>query len=115
MGTNIVANSRFNEDDASRLGPDFDRDQMAEMFRAKGMHPSRAAEIILSGVKKKRRIFVGLDAVLMDLAQRITPMHYEWLLPISNLPLYIMRNTRPLRDLPAEPESTASYQGQPKT
>ena len=109
VGTNIVANSRFNEDDASRLGPDFDRDQMAEMFRAKGMHPSRAAEIILSGVKKKKkRIFVGLDAVLMDLAQRITPMHYEWLLPIINLPLYLMRNTRPLRDLPAEPDSSAS-------
>ena len=53
VGTNIVANSRFNEDDASRLGPDFDRDRMAEMFKAR-MHPSRAAEIILSGVKKKK-------------------------------------------------------------
>ena len=109
VGTNIVANSRFNQDDASRLRPDFDRDQMAEMFKAKGMHPSRAAEIILDGVKKrKRRIFVGIDAVMMDLAQRITPMHYERLLPIINLPLFLMRNTRPLRGLPAEPDSPSS-------
>jgi hypothetical protein len=78
---------------------------MAEMFRTKGMHPSRAAEIILNGVKrKKRRIFVGIDAKLMDLAQRITPMHYEWLLPVINVPLFFLRNKQPLKDLPAEPQ-----------
>ena len=70
VGTNIVANSRFNEDDASG-NPDFDRDRMAKMFKAKDAS-SRATEIILSGVKRKKRIFVGLDAVLMDVAQRIT-------------------------------------------
>jgi short-subunit dehydrogenase len=105
IGTNILANSRFSTDDAGLLGDDFNKDEMAEMFRTKGMHPSRAAEIILNGVKrKKRRIFVGIDAKLMDLAQRITPMHYEWLLPVINVPLFFLRNKRPLKDLPAEPQ-----------
>ena len=106
IGTNIVANSRFNEeDDATFLRQDnVDVDEMAEMFRTGGMHPSRAAQIILNGVqRKKRRIFVGLDAKLMDLAQRITPMHYEWLLPVINAPLYLLRSKKPLPDLPEEP------------
>lgn len=106
IGTNIVANARFNEeDDATFLRQDdVDVDEMAKMFKTGGMHPSRAAQIILNGVqRKKRRIFVGLDATLMDLAQRITPMHYEWLLPVINAPLYLLRNKKPLQDLPEEP------------
>ena len=106
IGTNIVANARFNEeDDATFLRQDdVDVDEMAKMFKTGGMHPSRAAQIILNGVqRKKRRIFVGLDAKLMDLAQRITPMHYEWLLPVINAPLYLLRNKKPLQDLPEEP------------
>ena len=106
IGTNIVSNSRFNdEDEATFLRQDnVDIDELAEMFRTGGMHPSRAAQIILDGVKRgKRRIFVGLDAKLMDLAQRITPMHYEWLLPVINAPLYLLRNKKPLKDLPEEP------------
>lgn len=104
IGTNIVANSRFNEEDDSKFMRQDNVDEMADMFRSGGMHPSRAAQIILDGVtRKKRRIFVGLDAKLMDLAQRITPMHYEWLLPVINLPLYFLRNKKPLKDLPAEP------------
>jgi len=106
VGTNILANSRFNTDQPGRFGADFNKDEMAEMFRTKGMHPSRAASIILNGVKgNKRRIFVGLDAKLMDLAQRLTPMHYEWLLPLINLPLWLLRNKKPLKHLPAEPNS----------
>jgi len=109
VGTNIVANSRFNE--KATLGKDkkLDKQEMADFFRAKGMHPSQAANIILNGVRRnKRRIFVGLDAKLMDLAARITPMHYEWLLPVINLPLMVLRNKKSLRDLPAEPENPAS-------
>jgi len=106
VGTNILANSRFNTDQPGRFGADFNKDEMAEMFRTKGMHPSRAASIILNGVKgNKRRIFVGLDAKLMDLAQRLTPMHYEWLLPLINLPLWLLRNKKPLKHMPAEPDS----------
>ncbi|MEM7001369.1 MAG: SDR family oxidoreductase [Pseudomonadota bacterium] len=105
IGTNIIANAKFNEEDEGFLQQDnVDVDEMANMFRTRGMHPSRAAEIILNGVKRnKRRIFVGLDAKLMDLAQRITPMHYEGLLPLINVPLYFLRNRRPLKDLPEEP------------
>ncbi|MEM9623189.1 MAG: SDR family oxidoreductase [Pseudomonadota bacterium] len=106
IGTNIVSNARFNEEDeATFLRQDnVDVDEMANMFKTGGMHPSRAAQIILNGVKRgKRRIFVGLDAKLMDLAQRITPMHYEWLLPVINVPLYFLRNKKPLADLPEEP------------
>ena len=104
IGTNIVANSRFNEEDDSKFLRQDNVDEMADMFRSGGMHPSRAAQIILDGVtRNKPRIFVGLDAKLMDLAQRITPMHYEWLLPVINLPLYLLRNKKPLKDLPAEP------------
>ena len=104
IGTNIVANSRFNEEDDSKFLRQDNVDEMADMFRSGGMHPSRAAQIILDGVtRNKRRIFVGLDAKLMDLAQRITPMHYEWLLPLINFPLYLLRNKKPLKDLPAEP------------
>ena len=104
IGTNIVANSRFNEEDDSKFLRQDNVDEMADMFRSGGMHPSRAAQIILDGVtRNKRRIFVGLDARLMDLAQRITPMHYEWLLPVINFPLYLLRNKKPLKDLPAEP------------
>lgn len=106
VGTNILANSRFNTDQPGRFGEEFNKDEMAEMFRTKGMHPSRAASIILNGVRgNKRRIFVGLDAKLMDLAQRLTPMHYEWLLPLINLPLWLLRNKKPLKHLPAEPDS----------
>ena len=104
VGTNIIDNSRFNIDDERFMNQQIDKDKMAERFRTGGMHPSRAAEIILKGVKQnKRRIFVGLDAKLMDLAQRITPMHYEWLLPIINLPLYLIRNKKPLRGMPRDP------------
>ena len=106
IGTNIVANARFNEEDDAQFmqREDMDVDEMANMFRTGGMHPSRAAQIILDGVqRKKRRIFVGLDAKLMDIAQRITPMHYDWLLPVINAPLYFLRNKKPLKDLPKEP------------
>ena len=104
IGTNIISNSRINTEDAEFLGEDVDADKMAEMFKTGGMHPSRAAEIILNGVKRnKRRIFVGLDAKLIDIAQRITPMHYDWLLPVILAPLFFLRNKKPLKDLPQEP------------
>jgi hypothetical protein len=62
------------------------------------MHPSRAAQIILAGVlKNKKRIFVGLDAKLMDLSQRLLPMHYEKLFPFFLLPITILRNKKPVK------------------
>jgi hypothetical protein len=71
---------------------------MAEFFRNNGMHPSRASNIILKGVlKNKSRIFIGADAKLMDLSQRLTPMHYDKLFPLFTLPLMLLRNKKPLR------------------
>ena len=89
----------------SLLAPsDATHEEQGAAFREHGMHPSRAAQIILSGVRKRRgRIFVGLDAKLIDLAQRITPMHYEKLLPLIFLPLTLLRNKKALKELPAEP------------
>ncbi|MGB1191198.1 MAG: SDR family oxidoreductase, partial [Pseudomonadales bacterium] len=51
IGTNIVANSRFNEEeiatDRKLLGVNGSQEEMATLFRDNGMHPSRAADIIL--------------------------------------------------------------------
>ena len=104
IGTNIVSNSRFNEQDfedgETLISNAHSKDEMAEMFRSKGMHPSRAAEVILQGVRKKRtRIFIGLDAKMIDIAQRLLPMHYEKLLPFLLLPLTLLRNKKPLKGL----------------
>ena len=62
------------------------------------MDPDHAAKIILKGVKKdKKRIFVGLDAKLMETAQRIAPQHYLKIIPFIlflTLPFYIKRIMR---------------------
>ena len=83
IGTNIAADARFdeenfNQDDTQVSNSIFTRNapksqkEMGDLFREGGMHPSKAAEIILNGVKKnKTRIFIGLDAKLLDLSQRI--------------------------------------------
>ena len=107
IGTNIIKNSRFTEtDDAedqqkSLLGINGSQTEMSDLFRNNGMHPSRAAQIILDGVTRRRsRIFIGLDAKLMDLAQRISPMHYDKLMPLFMIPITLLRNKKPLKDLP---------------
>ena len=111
IGTNIAADARFdeenfNQDDTQVSNSIFTRNapksqkEMGDLFREGGMHPSKAAEIILNGVKKnKTRIFIGLDAKLLDLSQRIFPKHYHktWALfmPLS----MIFRDKKPLKSL----------------
>ena len=74
IGTNIAATARmsdedFNRDDGARdsiftRNAPKSQQEMGDLFREGGMHPSKAAEIILKGVRKnKSRIFIGLDAV----------------------------------------------------
>jgi len=64
------------------------------------MHPSKAAEIILKGVRKnKSRIFIGLDAKLLDLSQRLFPKHYHKTWKFFMLPLMIFRDKKPLKSL----------------
>ncbi len=76
------------------------------MFKESGMHPSRAAQIILDGVQKKRpRIFVGLDAKLIEISQRLFPQNYLRTWPFIFLPMFLRNKLlkKPLSDLPAEP------------
>ena len=112
IGTNIASKARVSESKAStstmerlirklfKLGSS--REELGVFFRKNGMHPSRAAQIILNGVLKKRsRIMVGADAKLMDLCQRLAPVRYEMLFPFFTMPLTLLRNKKPLKGLPS--------------
>lgn len=110
IGTNILSSAKRMQSADAQSGGFLGRKPMSqqeqgEAFRNHGMHPSRAAEIILDGVKRKRsRIFVGLDAKLIDWSQRLFPMHYEKLWPLIFIPLTLLRNKKGLPELPAEPK-----------
>ena len=111
IGTNIAADARFdeenfNQDDIQVSNSIFTRNapksqkEMGDLFREGGMHPSKAAEIILNGVKKnKTRIFIGLDAKLLDLSQRIFPKHYHKTWALFMPLLMIFRDKKPLKSL----------------
>ena len=108
IGTNILASAKREESapDLSLVnivGKNLSQEEQGKIFRENGMHPSRAAQIILEGVKaKKSRILVGLDAIVMDLSQRLTPTHYQKLWPFLLLPLFVFRRLlrRPISGLP---------------
>ena len=113
IGTNIVTNARMNKSEESAnsmqrlvgkvMGLGNSQEELAAFFRNNGMHASRASQIILDGVRKNRsRIMVGADAKLMDLSQRLTPMHYEKLFPFFTLPLTLLRNKKPIAGVPIE-------------
>ena len=109
IGTNIAATARMSDEDFkdnetrssifARNAPKTQQ-EMGELFREGGMHPSKAAKIILNGVKKnKTRIFIGLDAKLLDLSQRLFPKHYHktWIFFMPLLTLF--RNKKPLKSI----------------
>ena len=109
IGTNIAATARMSDEDFkdnetrssifARNAPKTQM-EMGELFREGGMHPSKAAQIILNGVKKnKSRIFIGLDAKLLDLSQRLFPKHYHktWLFFIPLLTMF--RDKKPLKSI----------------
>jgi short-subunit dehydrogenase len=103
IGTNIVLDAKFDKDFlSSNTSKTKEKDsdpitiqEFGSTFRDTGMSPDKAAKIILKGVKKnKKRIFVGLDAKVMEIAQRITPSHFMKLIPFLNLlifPYFIKR------------------------
>ena len=110
IGTNIAATARMNEEDFNRdegaRDSIFTRNapktqkEMGDLFREGGMHPSKAAEIILNGVRKnKSRIFIGLDAKLLDMSQRWFPRHYHKTWKFFMVPLMIFRDKKPLKSL----------------
>ena len=108
IGTNILASAKREESApdlnlVNIVGKNLSQEEQGKIFRENGMHPSRAAQIILEGVKaKKSRILVGLDAIVMDLSQRLTPTHYQKLWPFLLLPLFVFRRhlRRPISGLP---------------
>ena len=108
IGTNILASAKREESSpdlslVNIVGKNVSQEEQGKIFRENGMHPSRAAQIILEGVKaKKSRILVGLDAKIMDLSQRLTPTHYQKLWPFLLLPLFVFRRhlRRPISGLP---------------
>ena len=110
VGTNIASSAKHvaskEGEPSTFLGKKLSVEEQGKMFKENGMHPSRAAKIILNGVRKKRtRIFVGLDAKLLDLSQRVFPMNYQKTWPLIFLPM-MARNQmlkKPLPDLPSEP------------
>ena len=111
IGTNIAGTARMDDRVAKKViedgkksiftwKPPTSLEEMGHEFKQGGMHPSKAAKIILSGVKKnKRRIFIGVDARLLDLSQRLFPKHYHktWILFVPFLLLF--RDKKPLRSL----------------
>ena len=97
IGTNIVLDARFKKEilltngeyAKDSNGKSLTVEDVGSTFRETGMNPNKAAKIILKGVKKnKRRIFVGLDAKVMEIAQRLSPSHYIRIIPILNLLIF---------------------------
>lgn len=73
--TNIVRHGRIRESMDSDVGPE----ELAEQFEnAVRTTPERAAEIIVNGItKRKPRILIGPDAVLLDVMVRAMPVRYQ--------------------------------------
>ena len=78
--TDIVANSRFRLDN-----PEMSKEDLMQRFADKArLDPDEAAEIILKGIRRKRRrILVGGDARLLDLLVRLFPGSYEKILRLE--------------------------------
>ena len=97
IGTNIVLDAKYSKDVLLTNG-EYAKDSkgnpltakdVGTTFKESGMNPDKAAKIILRGVKKnKKRIFVGLDAKVMEIAQRISPSHYIKIIPLLNLLIF---------------------------
>ncbi|MDC0333095.1 SDR family oxidoreductase [Gammaproteobacteria bacterium] len=109
IGTNIAATARMSDEDFkgnearssifTRNAPKTQQ-EMGELFKEGGMHPSKAAKIILNGVKKnKTRIFIGLDAKLLDLSQRLFPKHYHKTWPLFIPLITLLRDKKPLKSI----------------
>ena len=107
VGTNIAGSARVDKERfeaADQRSSIFSRKapsnlkEMGDQFKEGGMHPSKAAQIILNGVKKnKRRIFIGLDSRLLELSQRLFPNKYHYTWPFFMIPLMWLRDKKPLK------------------
>lgn len=72
--TNIVRNGKMLTSVNGELSHD---EQVAEFDNTAMTTPEKAAEIILNGIRKrKRRIMVGADAHILEFIQRLLPVSY---------------------------------------
>ena len=80
--TNIVRHGRIRESIAEGHDPE----ALAEQFeKAVRTTPERAAEVIVNGiVKRKPRILIGPDAVILDLLVRLLPVRYQQVMGLLN-------------------------------
>ena len=110
VGTNIASSAKRAHVGEPRELPSFfgrkiSEEEQGRIFKENGMHPSRAALVILEGVKKRKpRIFVGLDAKLIELSQRLFPQNYHRTWPFIFLASFARNKflKKPLPDLPDE-------------
>ena len=89
IGTNIFSASRFKnfEPGTSLFGEANTPEEAGKIFKENAPTSAKsAAKIILKNIRKKnKRILVGVDAHMYDLAQRIFPKWYIYLLPLIPL------------------------------
>ncbi len=80
--TNIVRHGRMRESMAKGHDPE----DMAEQFEnAVRTTPERAAEIIIDGIeKRKARVLIGPDAVMLDVLVRVLPVRYQSVMGLLN-------------------------------
>ena len=80
--TNIVRHGRMRESMAAGHDPE----DLADLFEsAVRTTPERAAETIVDGiVKRKPRVLIGPDAVLLDMLVRVFPVRYQSVMGVLN-------------------------------
>jgi len=80
--TNIVRHGRIHETFDDGIHPD----DVADMFEAAvRTTPERAAEIIADGIaRRKPRILIGPDAVMLDIVVRVLPVRYQKVMGLLN-------------------------------
>lgn len=77
IGTDIVANARADGNVVNSNMSEEQEEQISAAFKAYGLPPEKAAEIILDGIAQgKRKIMVGRDAVRSDRLSRLFPERY---------------------------------------
>ena len=77
IGTDILNNARKSGNLAGDLPAEEEQEAIAKYFKDYGLSPLKAAEIILDGIKnKKRKILVGKDAIRGDRLSRLFPAAY---------------------------------------
>ena len=107
IGTNILASAKREESapDLSLVnivGKNVSQEEQGKIFRENGMHPSRAAQIILEGVSQKIPNSCWARCQSNGFIPTTYATHYQKLWPFLLLPLFVFRRhlRRPISGLP---------------